>query len=100
MRSTSSFISRVPSPALVPLRDVLVLHWCWDLEEGGSPSCFSPEHVSLAFDLGHRYVKRLIKMPGRQGTLTHTSTFVCIMKDEQLPDAVIRDNVLRTKIYK
>lgn len=57
-------------------------------------------HASLAFNLGHRHFKRLIKMPGPQGTLTHTSTFVCIMKAEQLLDAVIRDNVLKTKIYK
>lgn len=92
--------SRVTSAALVLLGEGLVLHRWWDLEGGGSPSCFSPEHVSLAFNLGHRYFKRLIKMPGPQGPLTHTSTFVCIMRAEQLLDAGIRDNVLRTKVYK
>lgn len=43
-RSISSFILqgyRLPSLVLVFLGDVLVLHWWWDLEEGGSPPWLS-----------------------------------------------------------
>lgn len=34
-----------------------------------------------------------------QGPLTHTLIFLCIMKARQLLDLVMKENVLKTKIY-
>lgn len=109
VKNISSFILRNYVCYLVLLRGVMVLCWWWGLEERRKmgrlpalrlPHSGSPTGRSWLSISGNHYFKRLIKMPDPQGPLTYRSIFVCIMKGEQLLDLAIRENVLKSKIYK
>lgn len=109
VKNIPSFILRNYVCYLVLLRGVMVLCWWWGLEERRKmgrlpalrlPHSGSPTGRSWLSISGNHYFKRLIKMPDPQGPLTYRSIFVCIMKGEQLLDLAIRENVLKSKIYK